>query len=101
MKLATDVAPETKIVAILGSDAEAPLKPVAPRLGYQRRNGTILGSDAEAPLKRLPPCGHCAGAPSILGSDAEAPLKPNAQAKLRSSPFFDPRQRCRGPVEAP
>ncbi len=37
---------------ILGSDAEAPLKPVRQRVAYHGRRA-ILGSDAEAPLKQV------------------------------------------------
>ncbi len=60
--------------AILGSDAEAPLKldGAADAVDQQL---AILGSDAEAPLKLLAPRATQWQMAPILGSDAEAPLK--------------------------
>ena len=111
---------------ILGSDAEAPLKLRRPPWGgppgasnprqrcrgpveasrtkrpAARRTGPILGSDAEAPLKPALKrrCFERPAPKAILGSDAEAPLKRAAALGLRAWSAPDPRQRCRGPVEA-
>ncbi len=64
------------------------------------RYGAILGSDAEAPLKPRPARARSASMSSILGSDAEAPLKPVDRHREAGADRGDPRQRCRGPVEA-
>ena len=59
--------------AILGSDAEAPLKQLKQDFRDQDPDA-ILGSDAEAPLKQ-PGRARVRMFVPILGSDAEAPLK--------------------------
>ncbi len=99
LKLHRGVTDERAPHPILGSDAEAPLKPGGARRG-DRRLASILGSDAEAPLK--PAHEQRVGLPArpILGSDAEAPLKRVRRPRPRRSHCTDPRQRCRGPVEA-
>ncbi len=88
------------VEAILGSNAEAPLKHDAPALTCTLCLA-ILGSNAEAPLKPGPK-GEAVKVPSaILGSNAEAPLKHRRLAGRRVRwRRGDPRQQCRGPVEA-
>ncbi len=91
---------DTSPPAIRDSDVAAPLKRRRARGSAAEIHRAIRDSDVAAPLKQLRRGEEGRREGPIRDSDVAAPLKRQIARRVNVLVPTDPRQRCRGPIEA-